>query len=203
MASNFNNDNSNWRTLIEYILTSDTVLGDPANLVQGSSFSGKINQVLQKMIDNLNWLRAKLPGNASTTTLGLIQILDANSALALTDTNKALTAAVLKDILQNSSVARSIIRGLVPVNKYYSGRGVTAESGSQTFLLPNVIPTNETFMGGIAFANKGTDDPLIAFDLKFRSNGRRVYIDRDSRSAGTGASFNPAQAVWQYWTREN
>lgn len=107
MASNFNNDDQNWRSLIEYILTTDTVLGDPANLVPGSSFMGKINQVLQKMIDNLNWLRSKLPGNANTTTAGLVERLTQAEARLGTDTTRYASIATILDALRNGTPFRA------------------------------------------------------------------------------------------------
>lgn len=58
MASNFQNKTGNnliWQSVIEYLLTTDRVIGDPADIV--GAVGGKINVVLQQLIDNINWLR--------------------------------------------------------------------------------------------------------------------------------------------------
>ena len=76
MASNFEAKTGAaliFNTLVEYILTTDSVLGDQADLVDSSNFGGKINVVLQAFFDNLNYLKDEVdnfssgPSKASQT----------------------------------------------------------------------------------------------------------------------------------------
>ena len=61
MASNYEEKSTPvYPTTIPYIELTDRVKGDPADLSIAGIFTGKINQVLQKIIDRLTWLKNNL-----------------------------------------------------------------------------------------------------------------------------------------------
>ena len=62
-------------TDIEYIFTSDKVKGDPRGLTGVFSLSGKINVVLQKIVNAIAWLKAnqRVIPDASETEKGVVE----------------------------------------------------------------------------------------------------------------------------------
>ena len=101
MASNFEAKTGAdlmFNTLVEYILTTDSVLGDQADLLDSSNFGGKINEVLQAFFDNLNYLKAELDGIGTIPT-------KASQTEARTGTNdvKFITALRLLDFIRNGT----------------------------------------------------------------------------------------------------
>lgn len=136
--------------------------------------------------------------NASSTQRGIIELLTPTEARVMNDGERALTTALLKDILQNSSVARNIIRGLVPVNKYYTGStdlGDITVSGIQRTHIAN-LASGESFMGGLAWFN-GAGDIDEVQPLEVNGSGQ-IYIPRVSNF-----EFSANSDTWEYWTREN
>ena len=109
MASNFQVKTGAdlvWVALIEYILTSDDVQGDPADVVLGSNLTGKINQVIQALVDNLNYLDenafTSLP-DASVTVKGVAEIANQSEGRAGTDNTRIMTALRVLDLIRNGT----------------------------------------------------------------------------------------------------
>ena len=149
------------------------------------------------------------PPNASTTQRGIIELLTSAEARAMTDTERALTAALLKDIAQNSTTFRNIIRGLVPVTKVYSGYGVTNAtlwnsqyyrfiSNSPAGITRVDVPSGETFMGGVAFAYiLSTQNGNAALE----ESGGRIYLKTHNSPFQTSNDQKDARYSWIFWTR--
>ena len=97
MASNFEVKTGAdlvFNTLVEYILTTDDVEGDPADLVDSSLFGGKINQVLQEMIDNLNYLKDGLDNVG-------VDFANQTEGRSGTNIDKAMNSLRVLDALRN------------------------------------------------------------------------------------------------------
>ena len=100
MASNFENKTGaglDWQSVIEYLLTTDRVLGDPADIV--GAVGGKINVVLQQIIDNLNWLREKGLVDATTTVKGLVELANIAEGRAGSAQNVVPPVNVVRDMI--------------------------------------------------------------------------------------------------------
>ena len=119
MASNYRNRTGNsaaWRSIIPYILITERVLGDVADLAESSNFGGKVNKIIQSVIDNLNWLAEKVK-DASTTRKGIIEVATAAEADAGTDTTRAMTPALVKRVADASGApdASTTRKGIIEV----------------------------------------------------------------------------------------
>ena len=82
-------------TDIEYIFTSDKVKGDPRGLTGAFTLSGKINVVLQKIINALAWVQKnqRVIPDADTDTKGIVEKATQDEAETATDNDKFVTPA--------------------------------------------------------------------------------------------------------------
>ena len=199
MASNYRNrtgNNAAWRSIIPYILITERVLGDVADLAENSNFGGKVNQVIQRVIDNLNWLAEKVK-DASTTRKGIIEVATAAEADAGTDTSRAMTPALVKRVADASGApdASTTRKGIIEVatqaealNGADTSRAVTPRTSMDQLRGSNAQAT-EGRRGTAERANKaeaetGTDDTRMMTSLKTKNYfDTRVWI-------GTQAQYN-------------
>ena len=101
MASNFEAKTGAdliFNTLVEYILTTDSVLGDQADLVDSSNFGGKINEVLQAFFDNLNYLKNEIDNFSSGPSKA-----NQTQGRSGTDDSRYMTSLRVLDALRNGS----------------------------------------------------------------------------------------------------
>lgn len=139
MASNFENKmgtNAVFHEMIEYILTSERVLGDPANLA--GSVAGKVNVVFQNLIDNINYLKehgiseadvnaliAAAVVAANENTAGIAEVATQNETNTGTDDTKIVTPQKLK--------GASFLQNIIPTTttatftKHSGNGGITTE----------------------------------------------------------------------------
>ena len=106
---------------IEFIRTTDKVLGDPPG-TQGA-LSGPINKVLQKIANSLLNLKTRLDGlnitvpNASTTTKGIAELItktEVERTYDNADTTRIVPAKRIHDLLRHANAqATDLIRGTV------------------------------------------------------------------------------------------
>ena len=92
-------------TDIEYIFTSDKVKGDPRGLTGVFSLSGKINVVLQKIVNAIAWLKAnqRVIPDASETEKGVVEKATQAEVNTGTDTDTVVTPATFRgsDVIQS------------------------------------------------------------------------------------------------------
>lgn len=106
MANEYPED-STFENDIEVILTTDSVQGDPSGFT--GAVTGKINIVLNHIINRTRWLKDKLEAldvtvpNATTTTRGIAELATKEEAEALDDTTRITTPKRVADILKHEN----------------------------------------------------------------------------------------------------
>ena len=119
-----------FHTLVEYILTSDSVLGDAADIVDSSTFGGKINEVLQAFFDNLTYLKNEVDNFSSGPS-------KANQTQGRSGTNDAAYMTSLRNLDQirnGTGVTADTTRQGV------STRATQAQVNTGTAIAPHITP---------------------------------------------------------------
>ena len=168
--------------IIEFIRTTDKVLGDPPG-TQGA-LSGPINKVLQKIANSLLNLKTRLDGlnitvpNASTTVKGIAELATKLEAETGTDTTRIIVAKRVYDILKHANAqATTTTRGTAFRADETKGRSGTDDEAMITSLRLLDFLRNGT--GAEATTEqKGTVQKATENDVKNNQNtGRVVTVD--------------------------
>ena len=163
-------------TDIEYIFTSDKVKGDPRGLTGLFSLSGKINVVLQKIVNALAWMRKAIPKKATQ-----------EQAEAGTDNDRFLTASTSQAQLQHSEAqATETQRGTV---KKATQKERRAATDNEKYMTP--LGTKDYFENATSPATLSVSSGTITI----RNNillGRLLFI----RAENTGSKAIPSSVTW-------
>lgn len=175
MASNFEVKTGAalmFNTLINYLLTTDDVEGDPADITDGSLLAGKINIVLQAFFDNLNYLKTELESgativDASETAKGIAELANQTEGRSGTDNERIMTSLRVLDFLRNGTgvIASETRKGTLEIADETQRR-----AGSSNALAMTPSGMLDAFRNGSAF--KASESRFGAVERANQSEGR-------------------------------
>ena len=189
MASNFEAKTGAaliFNTLVEYILTTDDVEGDPADLIDSSNFGGKINVILQAFFDNLNYLKNEVESFSS------VAIANQTQGRSGTNNTAAMSSLRVLDFLRNGAGA-----GANTSRQGVSTRATQAQVDAGTNISAHLTP--DTFNDSAqmqALLPQATATISVATGtITVRTNiviGNLLFM----RVENTGVAFLPTNTVW-------
>ena len=189
---------------IEFIRTTDKVLGDPPGTT--GVLSGPINKVLQKIVNSLLNLKTRLDGltitvpNATTTVKGIAELATKQEAENGQDTTRIIVAKRVYDILKHANAgATTSKRGTVELATEAEAQArVDAEKAVTPLTLHSLFATNAELRDHLnlgANGNKLVDlnslwrlesDAAIAISNWVTESGRYTSIQRRNPSSFPG-----------------
>ena len=208
MASNFEVKTGAalmFQTLVEYILTTDSVLGDQADITEGSNLAGKINVVLQAFFDNLNYLKNEVDNidAASATVAGIAEIANQTEGRSGTDNERIMTSLRVKDFLRNGTgaIADQTRKGTVQFTALDDAIGtsppttkVVSASIIQS-MIKELAPVLKTYtgIGAVSVTINGTSRQVIATTTNFTSGSPTEFTLPSGETYLGGLAWTRAQ----------
>lgn len=187
---------------IEFIRTTDKVLGDPPGTT--GVLSGPINKVIQKIANSLLHLKTRLDGlnitvpNASTTVKGIAELItkaEVERPYANADTTRIVPAKRIHDLLRHANAqATDSIRGTVLKATQVLAEGLTDTEAYLTAALLAAALQHDNAKA--TTSKRGTVQLATESDVKDEENtGRVVTVDslyRTIENDFSSLTFSPA-----------